>query len=178
MAILVTYASTHGATHQIAERIASTLRAAGLDAEARPVRDVGDLDHYDAVVIGSAVYNGSWLTEAVELVERHRAALAARPVWLFSVGAFGDRAPLVGRFIRNEPRERDSLRRAVRPRGQRVFAGVVERDQFPLVGRLVFRGFGGRWGDNRDWMEIDAWSDAIARELTMAPAAAGLARGS
>ena len=36
MHVLVAYASRHGATQGIAERIADTLRAAGLEAEARP----------------------------------------------------------------------------------------------------------------------------------------------
>jgi menaquinone-dependent protoporphyrinogen oxidase len=44
MTVLVTYATRHGATAGIAERIAAGLEQAGLPADARPVGEVRDLD--------------------------------------------------------------------------------------------------------------------------------------
>jgi len=169
MIVLIGYASRQGSTRGVAERIATRLGAHSIDAEVRSLDPAMDPSAYDAVVLGGPVYDGSWPPEATEFVYRHRDALATRPVWLFSLGSFGDHDPLVGRFMQNEPREIESLRRAIGPRDYRVFAGTIRRDQFPLVGRLVFRGFGGHWGDNRKWAEIDAWSDSIARALTTAP---------
>ena len=90
MSILVAYASKHGATRQLAERLGETLRAAGRDAGVRPIEAAGDPAGYDAYVIGSAVYLGSWRKEATAFVRRHRAVLAGRPVWLFSSGPLGD----------------------------------------------------------------------------------------
>ena len=89
MHVLVAYASRHGATQGIAERIAETLMAAGLDAEVRPASTVKDLRGYDAFVIGSAAYMGHWLKDAKGFVEHNRAVLAAKPVWLFSSGPLG-----------------------------------------------------------------------------------------
>jgi menaquinone-dependent protoporphyrinogen oxidase len=89
MSILVAYASKHGSTQGIAERIAEQLRQLGKQAEARPVEAVEDPGSYEALVIGSAVYYGSWLKEATEWVHRNRAVLAQRPVWLFSSGPLG-----------------------------------------------------------------------------------------
>jgi menaquinone-dependent protoporphyrinogen oxidase len=54
MSILVAYSSKHGATREIAERIAENLREAGQDADARPVREAGDLGDYEGFVLGSA----------------------------------------------------------------------------------------------------------------------------
>jgi hypothetical protein len=71
MAVLVTYASKHGVTQEIAERIAQTLRAAGQQAQVRPVSAAGDLAGYGALVIGSAVYMGHWQKEAMEFVRRN-----------------------------------------------------------------------------------------------------------
>ena len=55
MAVLVAYASKHGATREIAEWIAQTLTAAGQQAQVRPVPAAGDLTGHDALVIGGAV---------------------------------------------------------------------------------------------------------------------------
>ncbi len=46
--VLVADASKLGSTAQIADSIAATLRAAGLDAEATAARDVTDLTAFDA----------------------------------------------------------------------------------------------------------------------------------
>ena len=92
MPVLVIYASRHGATQGIAERIAETLTAAGQQAEARPVAAAGDLAGYGAFVIGSAVYAMHWQKDAAQFVRRNRALLAGRPVWLFSSGPLGTEA--------------------------------------------------------------------------------------
>ena len=44
---------------------------------------------YDGFIIGSAAYQGRWLSEATRLVRQHREVLASRPVWLFSSGPVG-----------------------------------------------------------------------------------------
>ncbi len=70
MTVLVTYASKHGSTQGIAEAIGGRLRERGLDAEVRPVGEVNGLERYDALVIGSAVYLGSWRKEAHAFLDR------------------------------------------------------------------------------------------------------------
>jgi len=47
----------------------------------------------------------------------------------------------------------------------RVFAGVIDRHQWPLFSRLFYYALGGRLGDNRDWPDIDAWAQHIAQTL-------------
>ena len=91
MRVLIAYASRHGATQGIAERIAGTLTAAGLDAEIRPLKDVGDPAGYDAFVIGSAVYMFHWLKEMPRFLRRNQKLLSEQPVWLFSSGPLGTR---------------------------------------------------------------------------------------
>ena len=58
MRVLVTAASRHDGTREIADAIASGLAQRGVDAEARPVEQIGTLDGFDAVVAGSAIYMG------------------------------------------------------------------------------------------------------------------------
>src|SRR3990172_8954727 len=90
MTVLVAYASKHGATEGIAMYVAERLRELGKDAEARTAEDVTDLGGVEAVVLGSAVYAGSWMKEAMELVHRSADAVALLPVWLFSSGPLGE----------------------------------------------------------------------------------------
>jgi hypothetical protein len=42
---------------------------------------------------------------------------------------------------------------------------VIEKHQWPFWSRALFRAFGGRFGDHRDWPVIDAWGDQIALAL-------------
>jgi len=90
MNVLVTVASKHGATMQIAEAIGRALAKADIGAEVVAPDEVRSLKGYDAVILGSAVYAGRWLDEAKRFVEREAPALAERPVWLFSSGPIGD----------------------------------------------------------------------------------------
>lgn len=173
MEVLVVYASRHGATAGIAERIAAGLQSAGLSAEALAVSQVGDVERYDAFVIGSAAYLFHWLKDATRFVKRHRALLAARPVWLFSSGPLGtDRIDEQGDDVleATRPKEFEELATLVHPRGVAVFFGAWNPDA-PLVGlteQLVRRLPAAATtpaGDFRDWATIDAWSEEIAREL-------------
>ena len=102
--VLIGYASRFGSTRDIANRIADAIRKDGSEVDVRSVDEISDLDHYDAVVFGSGVYDGSWTAEATELMRRHAVVLAHKPVWLFSVGSFGDRHPIVGGLIKKSPR--------------------------------------------------------------------------
>jgi menaquinone-dependent protoporphyrinogen oxidase len=181
MTILVAYASRHGATQGIAERIAGRLQAAGLDVELHPAADVRDAAAYDAVVVGAAAYMFHWLSDATRFVDRNRAALAARPVWLFSSGPVGtDTVDAKGRDVLEAlvPREWPRLRAAVRPRGERVFFGAWDPSQPPvgLAERFMKLMPAAKdsmpTGDWRDWPAIEAWGDEIAATLAAAPVGA------
>lgn len=95
MKVLVTAASKHGATNEIAERIGAMLAAHGVEVDVKKLQEVSGLAGYEAVVLGSGIYLGKWLKEARRFVEVHAAELAQRPTWLFASGSImGD--PPVG----------------------------------------------------------------------------------
>jgi menaquinone-dependent protoporphyrinogen oxidase len=165
MAVLVTYASRHGATEGIAARIAERIADTGAVVDLRQVGAVESLDAYDAVVFGAPVYDQSWPPEADRFIDHRRDVLAARPVWLFSVGSFGDTKRLIGPLTHREPKRIAQVRSAIRPREYRVFQGVIRKHQWPVWSRLLFHAFGGRFGDHRDWPVIEAWADEIALAL-------------
>lgn len=116
------------------------------------------------------MFNQRWLPEAEEFVRRNREALASRPVWLFSVGTFGDRKRIIGPLMKREPNGIRALQDAIHPREYRVFAGAIDRHQWPFLSRLFYYSLGGRLGDNRDWPAIEAWADQIGRALQSANA--------
>jgi menaquinone-dependent protoporphyrinogen oxidase len=181
MKVLVAYASRHGATAGIAERIAAGLRDAGVPAEACPVTDVADVGAYDAFVIGAAAYMFHWLKDATRFVQRHRTVLSNRPVWLFSSGPLGtDLVDDEGHdiFEASRPKEFDELHALIDPREKRVFFGAWDPDAPPIgIGERMLRHMPASReatpaGDFRDWPAIDAWAADIARELraTVSPA--------
>lgn len=182
MVILIAFATSHGSTQGIAERIGSRLREYGLAADVRSVDDVaraedGDvLAGYDAVILGSAIHGGKWLPEATGFVDRNAAMLRQRPTWLFSVSTVGDEESMfpprvANRFraMRKETPELAAIRAAINPREHRNFAGAVSRSDWPPSGRAFFRATGGRYGDHRNWAAIDAWADKIAADLAARP---------
>lgn len=172
MLVLVGYASEHGSTRGIAERIGTRLADQGHQVEVKPLDRAGSPEGYGAVVLGSAVHNQAWLEVAAGYVHDHQAALSTRPVWVFSVGlvrVLGDRFEKRGA----EPKSIPAIREAIHPRDHRLLAGAVEPDHFPRTGRLIYRAMGGRYGDFRDWAEIDSWAAGIGRALVAGAASPG-----
>ena len=172
MSTLVVYASKHGATQGIAERIATKLSEAGQEAEARPVEAVDDLMGYEAFVVGSAVYAGHWQKEASAFVQRNRTVLASRPVWLFSSGPLGTEATDgKGRdlTVAAEPKEIAEFEGAIGPKGHRVFFGALDPGKLGFSERAIRKLPAARTmlpeGDFRDWTEIDTWASNIAHDL-------------
>lgn len=179
MRVVVAYASAYGSTKGIAKEIGGRLTKASLQAEFRPIDEIEAIETCDAVVLGCTIHNMAWLPQATAFVRTHTADLASRQVWLFSVSSVGDTSsffgPRVTRFMRRmrkEPKEIAGFRQTIRPRDHRNFAGAIERAHWSLAGNLFLKAFRGNYGDHRDWRDIDAWADGIARQLRAAPEAA------
>lgn len=175
MTVLVAYASKHGATAEIAERVASTLSASGRAAEAHPVDAVGDLTGYEAFVLGSALYFGHWLKPLTSFVRNHSEELATRPVWLFSSGPLGTETTEPDgheKVDEAEFAELEDLRKTAHARDHRAFKGVLDPGRLTVLERTIRRLPAGRRllpaGDFRDWAEIDGWAGEIARDLSRA----------
>lgn len=174
MKVLVAYATRHGATEGIAERIATRLIGDGLQAEALPVSEVRSVEPYDAVVLGGAAYMFHWLKDATAFARRHREDLADRPVWLFSSGPLGtEKVDAQGHDALEtaRPKEFDELVTMLGARGEQVFFGAYDPDARPIgLGERVVRMMPAAnnalpAGDFRDWVAIDAWADEVADEL-------------
>jgi menaquinone-dependent protoporphyrinogen oxidase len=155
--VLVSAASKHGTTAEIAESIADVLRAAHLDVDLIPPDDVETIADYDAVVLGSGVYAGHWLKSARAFVERHELALQGRAVFLFSSGPIGDPPrPL------EDPVEVATIDETTMAIDHRVFAGRLVESDLRTGERLVIQMLRAPYGDFRSWEDITDWAQAIA----------------
>lgn len=161
MAVLVAYASKHGATRGIAEHVAQTLRQLGRDADVLSVDAAGQVGAYDAVVVGSAVYYGSWMKEAVDFVRQNRTMLSERPVWLFSSGPLGAQV----NDSEEQPKEISGLRADIGARDHRVLFGALDPHTLSFPERMVVKAVRAPVGDFRDWDAIAAWAKDIAGAL-------------
>jgi menaquinone-dependent protoporphyrinogen oxidase len=163
--VLISAASRHGSTSEIARVIGDTLAGKGIEVEIVPPEAVDSVAGYDAVVLGSAVYYGHWLITARDFVGRFRDELAARSVWLFSSGPVGDPARRLVRLMGQEPAEIALISRDIRPRGHHVFAGRLDPRLLSLAERATLLVFRDVRGDFRDWAEIRQWADGITADL-------------
>jgi menaquinone-dependent protoporphyrinogen oxidase len=173
MHVLVGYATAHGSTKGVAQAIGDRLARSGHDVDVRPLHEeLTQLGDYDAAVLGSAIHNQRWLPQGAAFLRTHSAALAERPLWLFSVSSVGDttsffhpRIAGLMRRVRSEPKDVATYRQLLRPHDHRSFAGAVERTHWDLFGHLFLRALGGTYGDHRDWDDIARWADDIALDL-------------
>lgn len=158
--VLVTAASKYGATGEIASAIADVLSERGLEVDVLPIEDVASVDGYDAMVIGSAVYAGRWLNPARGFIEENAAALAARPVWLFSSGPIGDPPKPA-----EDPLDASSFLERTSARDHHVFAGKLDRSRLRFGDRAIVMALRAPDGDFRDWDEVRTWASGIADAL-------------
>lgn len=166
MHVLVTFGSHLGSTEEIAGRIAGVIQAAGAEVTLRTAASPDPIDRFDAFVVGGGTYAGKWHADAVAFVRNHAAALAQKPVWLFSSGPLGATG---GTAEPHPPTEMADLVGLVHARGHEIFAGAYARDHVDEseLGRLekfVAKRFIPE-GDWRDWPTIEAWAHQIARDL-------------
>lgn len=161
MTVLVAHAGRHGATEGIARFIATTLKEEGREALARPVAASIHPRGFDAVVLGSAVYYGSWMREATEFALSHRDALAEVPVWLFSSGPLGAEVEDAD----EQPLEVAELRRAFPVKDHRIFYGMLDPANLTFGERMAVKAMRAPAGDFRDWDDIRSWAKGIAADL-------------
>jgi menaquinone-dependent protoporphyrinogen oxidase len=164
MQVLVTAASKHGATQEMAMWIADTIRSTGIDTVLRAPTEVASLEGFDAVVLGSGVYAGHWLGDATTLVERLGPEFTTRAVWLFSSGPAGD-PPQPD----SDPVDAAPVMAATGAREHRIFGGRIARKSMGFAEWAVVAALRVRDGDYRPRAEVEAW----AREIAVALGAPG-----
>lgn len=166
--VLVTYASRAGATGDVAEAIGQVLCDTGATVEVRPVDDVADMGAYSAVVVGSAVYMGNWMPDAVKFVEKHRQPLGQVPVATFTVSMLMVDRPeehqqlIATHFTGSEEQPH------LRPVSNGLFGGRIDYSKLSFLYRTAAKMMKAEEQDKRDWGAIRAWAGELAPQLVQA----------
>jgi menaquinone-dependent protoporphyrinogen oxidase len=158
--ILISYASRAGSTAEVAEVIGQVLRESGAEVDVCPVEQVRSLAGYDAVVLGSAIWIGKPLPEAIRFTSIRRQALATRPVAYFALCE-----TLRVDTPANRERARrylDPLREIREPVALEAFAGKKDYSSVhPFVRWFMIHVLHSPEGDWRDWDGIRAWAAGL-----------------
>ena len=77
--VLVAFATKRGSTQEVAQAIGEIVAEHGIEFDVRTAGEVRDLEGYDGVILGGALYMGRWHDDARTFLKRHRQRLAALP---------------------------------------------------------------------------------------------------
>jgi menaquinone-dependent protoporphyrinogen oxidase len=158
--ILLTYATRFGSTQETAEFIAVTLRESGLVVDTKAMKDVKQLDNYEAVVLGAALYNTKWNTDAHQFLVQHQKSISQLPVAIFTLGPLS--ASDAAR--RNSRRQLDKELTKypwLKPIAVEIFAGKYDPTRPGM--RFFERILPSR--DLRNWNAIRVWAKALSEQL-------------
>ena len=157
--VLVTYASKYGSTGGVADAIGKELCSREVAADVLLIKNVRNISSYQAVVIGSAIYMGKWMSEAVDFIKENRDVLRQVPVAYFLVC-----------MTLSQPTEKkraevlsytDPILKAVpeiKPVGIGTFAGALDYNNLSWINKKILKSKETPEGDFRDWSAIRAWA--------------------
>ena len=174
MTFLVPYASTHGHTAKIAERIATVLRGDGIAVDVHDLRasDAPAPTGYEAVVAGGSIHHGRHQRELVEWARRHAAGLSLVPSAFFSVSLAAAEDSDEARATARDYLEDLEDAAGWLPDLRVSFAGALQYREYDFPTRLAMRLLMARGGhptdigrdfDYTDWDAVDAFARDCAR---------------
>ncbi|MGV8873664.1 MAG: flavodoxin domain-containing protein [Rhodococcus sp. (in: high G+C Gram-positive bacteria)] len=159
MKILVSTAGRHGSTESLGQEIARVFEHGGVDVDLRAPDSVMDVNGYDAVVIGSAVYSDRWAPAVNQLVDRVSRS-AHPPVWLFSCGPLHSSERPV-----NDTSDAAHAVSVLDASSHRTFPGSLDVTRLSTGERQIFVNSGATAGDFRDWVLVCNWAREILARL-------------
>jgi menaquinone-dependent protoporphyrinogen oxidase len=171
MPTLIAYATLRGSTKEIAERITTVLEAKGIAVTLLPVDQVKSesLTSFTSVIVGSAVIGFEWLGSATTFLKTNATQLGKVPTWAFSTGCPNTSPKRFEKAwdVDGEPALLENAAKSYVPsiKGHVLFLGKFLKGHFTLGWRLFWSAFGGKYGDFRDWDEIEAWAGKVGDEI-------------
>jgi menaquinone-dependent protoporphyrinogen oxidase len=172
MSVLITYASVHGSTKEIAERVGAVLSTylgdSNIAVHVLPMEQAKDISKYNFIIIGSAVHNFEWVPLGSSWLSRNKSAVSKVPVWAFSVGTPFAIGKIGQRMLESKDEERklvEAIEANVHIESHTLFNGKVLTSHTPTLFNMWWRLFGGKFGDFRDWDTIDNWAKEVGDQI-------------
>jgi menaquinone-dependent protoporphyrinogen oxidase len=160
--VLVAFGTRHESTRGIAAAVAEILRAAGIPVILESIDTVGTLSRVRGAVLGSAVYDGSWLPGAHAFLAEHERELAGIPTWLFASGPVDQVPPGTQADL---PDDLVDVIGRIGPRDVALFVGSLQPHHVASGLRLLSKLARTNVGDHRDWVAIERWANGIRDAL-------------
>ena len=171
----ILYATTEGHTRRIAEHMAGTLRAHGLDSQAievtSPEAEAIDWPAVRGVALAASLHVGAHQPAAVEFVRRHLAELSLRPsiFFSFSLSICSSRPEEVAAARRIAQALPDEL--GWTPMRIACVGGRLAYTKYGFLTRWMMRRIAAREGgptdtsrdhDLTDWKQVEALAEELA----------------
>lgn len=131
-----------------------------MDVTVAEPQNAPDPSGFRAVILGSGVYAGHWLSEAKELADRIGSSETKPDVWLFSSGPIGEPPK-----PEEDPVDVETVSKTTDAREHRLFAGKLDKGELGFGERAIVTALRAPEGDFRDWTAIDAWAHEIVDSL-------------
>jgi menaquinone-dependent protoporphyrinogen oxidase len=175
--ILILFQTTYGHTAKVARHIAATLEAHGHQVVLRDVADsppAAELAAFDAIILGSPVYQNRHGRALRAFARQHRALLNRTPSAFFSVSGRAASAQRTDLAAARKTMTRFFVATGWYPPLAAIVAGAIPYTRYTPFTRLIIR-----WvralqrGDTdtrcdyvyTDWDAVAAFAEGVAREL-------------
>ncbi len=156
--VLVAFGTKYGSTAPLARAVGEGLSEAGHNVDVLHVNSGIDVRKYDAVVIGSPIYDRKWLMEVRVFLLANEARLADMPVAYFSAGMSPVYSPDHGaeehRLLLDDLAH---VAPEVRPVADTMLAGNFDPRKLPRCLRLINCVLRPPHGDHRDEAAARQW---------------------
>jgi menaquinone-dependent protoporphyrinogen oxidase len=139
--------------------VADGLRQEGFTVDVTPARAARDVDRYQAVIVGGALYAFRWHRDARRFTKRHTLELRQRPTWLFSSGPLDESAT---QKVIPPVKGVKAMMDRVHARGHVTFGGRLAPDAKGFPASAMAKKNSGDW---RDPEQVRAWTHQVATEL-------------
>lgn len=171
--VLVAYDTGCGSTAEVAKAISGVLDNATTTVDLRLVGEADNPGHYDAVVVGSAVRRGRWLSNALDFVGDHGPVLREIPTAYFlTCVALYRNTPQTQKKALSYLKPTLKAAPSVKPISMGLFAGALDYAKLNPIMRLIMKSKmedkGIPEGDFRDFAAIKAWAGGLAPQLGLA----------
>jgi len=167
--VLITYSSGYGTTKEVAERIAGIFeKRGGKDVTNESIDNVGDIDGYDVVIVGSSIRADRPLANVRDFFAKHNQLLSNKRVAIFAVCLSANCQDGRNKVKRKYISQITEKYPDIKPISVEAFGGKIDFDKLNPVMQQLMKRVLQKTGiptmgsvDTRDWDFIDAWANRV-----------------